>query len=513
VWGAQVASCTPPPGYKVIASGPQAVVTSHEYKNIYDLPYVGWYGCLRAVGRQRLLKSAPDLDGSDSTKLEQVVLAGRFAAFSFFSAGKNVGCSMSVETIDVGAGHGSVDFDADCGQYSSAIDSLSVSSGGFAVWRYSYVPYPPVALTGVSCASVSLCVASDDSGNVATTTDPTGGRTAWSKAAVGSTNAVSCPSANLCVAVDSAGDVVTSSDPTGGAGAWNVSQVDPGKWLAAVSCPSVSLCVAVGADGDVISSTDPTGGRSAWTVNHVGNNQLTAISCPSSSLCVAADGAGDVITSSDPTGPPSTWTANHVDSAREGQITGISCPSASLCIATDYAGNLLTSTNPTGGAGAWSTFSSSRPLSAVSCASASLCVAVDRSGDVLTSTSPTAGTGDWNAAYVDNVVAAGVRASLNAIACPSSSLCVAVDDLGNAFTTTNPLGGASAWSSALIDGPASCTATPCVVEELYARDSQGTRLIDGPTSAGAANSLANITFSGNRLTWIHDGTPEQATLR
>ena len=37
---------------------------------------------------------------------------------------------------------------------------------------------------------------------------------------------VSCPSSGLCVAVDGAGDVVTSTNPTGGASAWTVTDVE-----------------------------------------------------------------------------------------------------------------------------------------------------------------------------------------------------------------------------------------------------------------------------------------------
>ncbi len=37
---------------------------------------------------------------------------------------------------------------------------------------------------------------------------------------------VSCPSATLCVAVDSSGNVVTSTNPTGGAAAWHIAHVD-----------------------------------------------------------------------------------------------------------------------------------------------------------------------------------------------------------------------------------------------------------------------------------------------
>ncbi|MHB1930279.1 MAG: hypothetical protein ACYCUG_12815, partial [Acidimicrobiales bacterium] len=80
---------------------------------------------------------------------------------------------------------------------------------------------------------------------------------------------ISCPSVSLCVAVDVNGNVVTSTNPTGGVSAWTAANVDPGNTLSGVSCPSASLCVAVDGSGNVVSSTNPTGGASAWTAANV----------------------------------------------------------------------------------------------------------------------------------------------------------------------------------------------------------------------------------------------------
>jgi Big-like domain-containing protein len=65
---------------------------------------------------------------------------------------------------------------------------------------------------------------------------------------------VSCPS-GLCVAVDRSGNVVTSSNPTGGAAAWTVTNVDGTNILKGVSCPSSGLCVAVDEGGNVVTGT------------------------------------------------------------------------------------------------------------------------------------------------------------------------------------------------------------------------------------------------------------------
>ncbi len=121
---------------------------------------------------------------------------------------------------------------------------------------------------------------------------------------------VSCPTATLCVAYDASGDVVTSTDPTGGPSAWSAANVDGSIPLSGVSCPTTSLCVAVDGLGNVLTSTDPTGGASSWTTTHLGGGGFSDVDCPTSSLCVATSGSGgndELVTSTDPTGGASTW--------------------------------------------------------------------------------------------------------------------------------------------------------------------------------------------------------------
>jgi hypothetical protein len=190
----------------------------------------------------------------------------------------------------------------------------TVPTGGASAWTASHVD-PTGSFTGVSCVSAPLCVAVDSSGDVVTSTDPTGSASAWTVTQVeneaqppglhvhNKLTSVSCPSVSLCVAVDLFGSALTSTNPTGGASAWTVTPID--NYLQGVSCPLVSLCVAVGAGGNVTSSTDPTGGSSAWTEIQVdGNNILWGVSCPSASLCVGVDTDGNVVvgTSSGGTG-------------------------------------------------------------------------------------------------------------------------------------------------------------------------------------------------------------------
>ena len=101
---------------------------------------------------------------------------------------------------------------------------------------------------------------------------------------------LSCSSVGLCVAIDNSGSVLRSSTPFAVGATWQVADVDSDKALFAISCPSASLCVAVDRAGNVITSTDPLGGPSAWQVTNLGRGRpLSAVSCASPSLCVAGD--------------------------------------------------------------------------------------------------------------------------------------------------------------------------------------------------------------------------------
>ncbi len=302
-----------------------------------------------------------------------------------------------------------------------------------------------VSLSGVSCPSVSLCVAVDDAGDVVTSTAPTSGAR-WTIAHVDrghgwqpTLDGVSCPSASLCVAVDDAGDAVTSTAPTAGKGHWQIAPVDRDHGpLDGVSCPSVSLCVAVDDAGDVLTSTDPTGGPGYWSRTHVedpsgSDDQLDGVSCPSVTLCVAVNFQRQVLTSTNPTGGAAAWRVTPVPGGDGLPLDSISCSSPSLCVATGQDGGLAITTNPTGGERAWVTRSlDAPPLFGVSCAPGGPCVTVDSNGDAFAST---AGASTWVRARVDP------NNELSAVSCPSARRCVAVDDSGNVvvapWTATN----------------------------------------------------------------------------
>jgi WD40-like Beta Propeller Repeat len=497
--------CKPPRGSTVVASNREAVVFSPR-------PLV-FSGCLKALGRTQLLL---DWTNCYCGPVMAVRLAGRFAAIQSGS-GKAPSVAENDTLFDLSSGNATplagVSWDSSNGHIVYGLDSLSLDLSGFAAWRETTRPVP-AGIGAISCPSASLCVADDRAGNILSSTNPTGGESAWNSTGVLSSPAsggFSCPSISLCAAVG-VSSVLTATDPSGGASAWMTAPIGGYPDLGAISCPSVSLCVAGGGGPNILTiltSTDPTGGASAWTTASIPyGGRLSGVSCPSVSLCVATTNSEDVFTSTNPTGGASTWTKTTVDPG--GSLNAVSCPSVSLCVAVDTAGNALASTNPGGGASTWTTanIDPGHAVWAVSCPSVSLCVAVDLAGNVLTSTDPTGGASAWARTPID-------RAYLTAVSCPSVSLCVTGDELGNIMTSTDPTGGANTWTSAAVDIPGcSPQSTPCISEQLYAHDDQGTRVVD-TAPPGSGNSIGNVILDGESLmlSWTHDGTQRQLALR
>ena len=335
-------------------------------------------------------------------------------------------------------------------------------NGGSTAW--SQFKVGTNTFTSVSCPSTSLCVAVGAGGTIATSTQPT--KATWTAVDADTTNtleSVSCPSSSLCVAVDDHENVVTSTNPT--SGVWAVAKTTVTSPLYTVSCPSTSLCVAssLTATNGSIWSTNPTGGTQAWQV--FSGDPAFTLSCPTASFCASAYGrygyglgAYYVTTSTDPTGGTGSWaTTPAIDTA---VLTTLSCPTASFCMATDYSGNALLSTSPTGGPTAWSKtanpidIAGSESITGLSCPTTTLCVAVDATGRAIVWTSapsqppptPPVRSLSWGSpvTIVQNTGFSGNQ--VNAVSCPSASLCVAVGVVGNMAASTNPNGGSTAWS-------------------------------------------------------------------
>jgi hypothetical protein len=165
------------------------------------------------------------------------------------------------------------------------------STGGAGAWNIAYVDHNTVAggmgfsgqtaIGSVSCPSVSLCLASDENGNVLTSRNPAGGASSWKLAqAVRSSPdgyglRLACPSDSLCAGVLTrtklpaqlppcgCGSVIyLTAHPLGGA-KWKPIIIDRGRELTDVSCPSDRLCIAVDNRGDVVVGHDQAATRAA----------------------------------------------------------------------------------------------------------------------------------------------------------------------------------------------------------------------------------------------------------
>jgi hypothetical protein len=327
-------------------------------------------------------------------------------------------------------------------------------------------------LLSISCPSATFCMAADDLGNVVYSTNPAGGAGDWTASDLNSVldsaeqahswlTALDCLSATSCIGLDQSGDEATSTDPTGGPTSWTVTTSPLVPYaMEGISCPTTSLCVAVdgvsentGSPGAVVVSTDPAAAGSWIVVPGALPSSSSAISCPSTTLCVVVDQAGDIVTSTDPTGGAAAWVAVPAVDPNKFGFTAISCPTVTLCVATDGTGDILTSTDPTGGASAWSApehVIGVAEFDSISCATASMCLAAgvgghnegdgEPDGLLATSSDPTAGAPAWS--VTDVAPGAGPMTSAT---CPSATMCLALNQW-YVYESNDPSGGLDAWS-------------------------------------------------------------------
>jgi hypothetical protein len=271
--------------------------------------------------------------------------------------------SWRITTVDPAAGSTSLPGAVSCPSptFCAAVDGdanviTSSTPLGGSGWTTTGAD-PGHKLASVSCPSFSLCVAVDEAGNAVVSTDPTDRSPTWtvshvdadvtSVGAQAALDDVSCPSVSMCIAVDNAGNVLSSTNPTGGATAWTPSAVDEGTALAAVSCPSVSLCVAAGGS-TILVSTAPATGTQSWSAATIPGTPtsfaMQRISCTGTAMCVGNDQNGDVLSSDDPGGGGATWRLTPVEQYGVGAVA---CSPTSSCFALDFVGNVLVGAQPT----------------------------------------------------------------------------------------------------------------------------------------------------------------------
>jgi hypothetical protein len=117
----------------------------------------------------------------------------------------------------------------------------------------------------LTCATPSLCVAFDQAGNVITSTNPTGGASAWSTAPgpdSGSTYSASCPSKSLCVAINGSGRIGTSTNPAAGATTWSSQLVDAPPCAFTTPCTAEQIYAHDSHRTTVLDSAPPGSGTS-----------------------------------------------------------------------------------------------------------------------------------------------------------------------------------------------------------------------------------------------------------
>lgn len=133
------------------------------------------------------------------------------------------------------------------------------------------------AITSLSCPSTTLCLGVDKLGNIIESTNPlqqAENGEEWQvlnsvDAGAGSFNGspgvrgISCPSISLCVAVDRSGNILYTETPTATAqGGWVVvSSLNPEGGITGISCPTTTECVITDQGGDIQYGVAPFNSR------------------------------------------------------------------------------------------------------------------------------------------------------------------------------------------------------------------------------------------------------------
>jgi hypothetical protein len=345
-----------------------------------------------------------------------------------------------------------------------------------ATWQSRQVPVGIKergdSLFGVSCPTVSFCVAVGSRGAIVTSGEPGGGPGAWrsetaqpgpyvgtelgeDRTSPGTFESISCPTTGMCAAVTQAGDFYASADPAGGAATWHATDLDgegDDTHIKGVSCPTETFCVAVaagsgqtgtGGGGKIIAIANPLAASTSSTQVQLDDSlELQAIACSSPAFCIAVANKGRIVVSTSPAASAPTWRDIGTPGG-PGDLAAVDCPGASFCLAGNARGNVLSNTDASVSTG-WQGINTgpSVPITGISCPSASRCVAVDNNGDVAVSTNPAGPAGSWSATNLIPFLPSGSQGqpfnALFAVSCPSAGFCAAVGSRGTILTSANP---------------------------------------------------------------------------
>jgi hypothetical protein len=297
---------------------------------------------------------------------------------------------------------------------------------GASTWRRLTVDR---GLEGLTCASSSLCVGVDGAGNVIASTRP-GRPGSWRRFPAGddsptyecvhyqepgvcaerSLSDLSCPSARLCVALDQAGNIALSTDPAVEPSTWHVVYAeapDSPSGMDRLRCATERFCYGTDNWGNFVASTHPAQGQSAWRATGLGtagaqngpdaslDHFIGEVSCVSRSACIAASSRGQVLAAANPGARVPEWKRAGLSG-----VPSITCAGHGWCFAVDGRGRVFSAQEPASRPRIWRrafTDSSVRDTASLevatsfSCPSAKVCVAVDARGRVVTGRAPRRG--------------------------------------------------------------------------------------------------------------------------
>ena len=191
------------------------------------------------------------------------------------------------------------------------------------------------SLYGVSCPTVTSCIAVDENGSALFWHS---GR--WSRpqpvGAGGTLTSVSCPSTTYCVALSAGGSAVTY-----GGQSWSLPASVGPEGSYKVSCPTVAFCATVGASGTVgAASTLGTFNGHSWSTQQTlgtgaHDDRLMDVSCATRRFCVAVNLNGLTLTFDG-----QRWST--VPGTGPRGMISLSCPSTSFCLAVADSGAYAT---------------------------------------------------------------------------------------------------------------------------------------------------------------------------
>jgi hypothetical protein len=370
-------------------------------------------------------------------------------------------------------------------------DRLLVSTdpaGGRRAWRrVTLIDRGQGDLDVPVCPTASFCIVGDGRGTVWTSTNPAGGARAWHRhRADFPAGLLACAGRRACVAGDQGGQVAATSDP-----------LHPSRWrrlfrtggndLKAVACPSRSLCVAGDDAGNLVTGAGPRAGRwratgFAQALHHRyrGGEQVLGVACATTTSCLAtvtaADDEGDAgqLYAFDPRQVASTLRSVVARASRTRApeyLSHLACPMRSLCEVEDNVASgravPLTSSDPTD-SGSWVAATGSEPPPRSACPTSVLCLAPAGNGRVAVFAKGATG---FVRTRTLKVLFPG---PVDQVSCDHGSACVAVGP-GGVAVTDDPTS-TRAWHFAaseplgLLPLSAACPApSACIAVGLYGK--------------------------------------------